>query len=84
MFNESISINGQLTITTGQEGATTDIVIGNANATIRTNNFDMGIRFQADQTDTIKNNAALVKAAIDEFVAQVNEKINATTGVVIR
>ncbi len=84
MFNESVSINGPITITTGAEGATKEVTVGNVNATIRNNNFDIGVRFQDDQTDTIKANAALVKTALDDFVAQVNAKINATLDVTIR
>jgi len=84
MFNESVSINGPITINTGAEGATTAVTVGNANATVRNNSLDMAIRFQDDQVDTVKANAALVKAAIDEFVTQVNSKFNANIGADIR
>jgi len=84
MFNESISINGPLTINITEDNVSKDITVGNVNANIRSNGFDLGIRFQDGQSDTIKNNSATIKQAIDGFISQVNAKINSSIGADIR
>jgi len=90
MFNESVSINGPLNIqiketddATGTETEKT-VTLGNVNATIRSSSFDVGIRFLDNQTDAIKNNPSLVKQAIDDFMSQVNTKVNDYIGATIR